>query len=142
VAQAILSHLHRQTRNRARFRSVSVRIKRVYDKPTRADGRRVLVDRVWPRGLTKEKAQIDDWLKEIAPSARLRKWFGHDPARWKEFKKRYAKELDDQREPLEQLAREARKRTVTLLFGAKDVEHNNAAALKEQIEKLRNARAT
>ncbi len=121
---------------------MSIRVKRVYDKPAKADGRRVLVDRVWPRGLTKEKAQIDDWLKEIAPSARLRKWFGHDPARWKEFKKRYAKELDDQREPLEQLAREARKRTVTLLFGAKDVEHNNAAALKEHIEKLRNARAT
>lgn len=117
------------------------RLKRVYDNPAKADGRRVLVDRIWPRGLTKEEAQIDEWLKEIAPSARLRKWFGHDPARWTEFKKRYAKELDDQPERVEQLAREARKRTVTLLFGAKDVEHNNAVALKEYIEKLRNARA-
>lgn len=116
------------------------RLKRVYDSPAKADGRRVLVDRVWPRGLTKSEAQIDDWLKEIAPSTRLRKWFGHDPARWTEFKKRYAAELNDKREQVEELAREARKRTVTLLFGAKDVEHNNAVALKQHIEKLRNAR--
>jgi uncharacterized protein YeaO (DUF488 family) len=97
----------------------------------------VLVDRVWPRGLTKKEAQIDDWLKEIAPSTRLRKWFGHDPARWNEFKKRYAAELNDQHEQVEKLAREARKRTVTLLFGAKDIEHNNAVALKEHIEETR-----
>jgi uncharacterized protein YeaO (DUF488 family) len=120
---------------------VGIRIKRVYDKPAKADGRRVLVDRVWPRGLTKEEAQIDDWLKEIAPSTRLRKWFGHDPERWPEFKKRYAKELKSQREQVDRLAQKARKRTVTLLFGAKDIEHNNAVALKEHIEKLRNARA-
>jgi uncharacterized protein YeaO (DUF488 family) len=126
---------------RARFRDVSIQVKRVYEKPAKADGRRVLVDRIWPRGLTKDKAQIDDWLKEIAPSTRLRKWFGHDPARWKEFKRRYAAELDDNREQVKQLAREARKRTVTLLFGAKDIEHNNAVALKEHIEKQRNARA-
>jgi uncharacterized protein YeaO (DUF488 family) len=112
------------------------RLKRVYDNPAKADGRRVLVDRVWPRGLTKEKAQIDEWLKEIAPSTRLRKWFGHDPARWEEFKKRYAAELKDQREQVEQLAQQARKRTVTLLFGAKDIEHNNAVALKEFLEKV------
>ena len=115
---------------------MSVQTKRVYDKPARADGRRVLVDRVWPRGLRKNEAQIDDWLKEIAPSTRLRKWFGHDPARWKEFKKRYAEELENHCEQMEQLAREARKRTTTLLFGAKDCEHNNAVALKEHIEKL------
>jgi uncharacterized protein YeaO (DUF488 family) len=125
----------------ARFRDVSIQVKRVYEKPAKADGRRVLVDRVWPRGLTKDKAQIDDWLKEIAPSTRLRKWFRHDPARWTEFKKRYAAELKDQREEVEQLVREARKRTITLLFGAKDIEHNNAVALREHIEKLRNARA-
>jgi uncharacterized protein YeaO (DUF488 family) len=113
---------------------VSVRLKRVYDKPAKAEGRRVLVDRVWPRGLTKKEEQIDDWLKEIAPSARLRKWFGHDPARWKEFKKRYAKELNDQPERVERLARETRKRTVTLLFGAKDPERNNAVALKEYLQ--------
>ncbi|HYY35908.1 MAG TPA: DUF488 domain-containing protein [Candidatus Binatia bacterium] len=113
---------------------MSIRVKRIYDEPSKADGRRVLIDRVWPRGLTKEEAQIDDWLKEIAPSARLRKWFGHDPARWEEFKKRYAKELTDQRDRVEQLARAATKRKVTLLFGAKDVDHNNAVALKEYIE--------
>jgi uncharacterized protein YeaO (DUF488 family) len=114
---------------------VSIRVKRVYDKPDKTDGQRVLVDRVWPRGLTKEEARIDQWLKEIAPTAALRKWFGHDPARWTEFKKRYAKELNDRPEKIEQLAREARKRTVTLLFGAQDIEHNNAVALKEYIEK-------
>jgi uncharacterized protein YeaO (DUF488 family) len=115
---------------------VSVQVKRVYEKPAKADGRRVLVDRIWPRGLTKKEAQIDDWLKEIAPSARLRKWFGHDPARWKDFKKRYAAELKNQREKVEQLAQSARKRTVTLLFGAKDLEHNNAVVLKEFLEKV------
>ncbi|HEU5247972.1 MAG TPA: DUF488 domain-containing protein [Candidatus Udaeobacter sp.] len=120
---------------------MGIQIKRVYDKPAKADGWRVLVDRLWPRGLTKKEAQIDNWLKDIAPSTALRKWFGHDPARWKEFKKRYAKELSNQGDRVEQLAREARKRTVTLLFGAKDIEHNNAVALKEHIEKLRNARA-
>jgi len=112
------------------------RFKRVYDNPAKADGWRVLVDRVWPRGLTKEKAQIDDWLKEIAPSASLRKWFGHDPGRWTEFKKRYAAELKTRREQVEQLAQQARKRTVTLLFGAKDIAHNNAVALKEFLQKI------
>jgi uncharacterized protein YeaO (DUF488 family) len=115
---------------------VSIRLKRVYDKPAKADGRRVLVDRIWPRGLTKQEARIDEWLTEIAPSTKLRKWFRHDPARWNEFKKRYAAELDDRREQMERLARESHKRTVTLLFGAKDIEHNNAVALKECIERL------
>jgi uncharacterized protein YeaO (DUF488 family) len=115
---------------------MAFRLKRVYDNPAKSDGRRVLVDRVWPRGLTKEETKIDDWLKEIAPSTRLRKWFGDDPARWTEFKKRYAAELKGQREQIEQLAQQARKRTVTLLFGAKDIKHNNAVALKEYIEKL------
>jgi uncharacterized protein YeaO (DUF488 family) len=114
---------------------VSIRLKRVYDKPTKADGRRVLVDRIWPRGLKKNEARIDQWLKEIAPSAKLRKRFRHDPDRWKEFKKRYAAELDDQRENVEQLARASEKCTVTLLFGAKDTKHNNAVALKEYIER-------
>lgn len=114
---------------------MGIRLKRVYEKPAKADGHRVLVDRLWPRGLTKQKARIDEWLKEIAPSAKLRKWFGHDPARWKEFKKRYAAELGAQRNQVEQLARESKKRTVTLLFGAKDTEHNNAVALKEYIER-------
>jgi uncharacterized protein YeaO (DUF488 family) len=116
--------------------SVAIRLKRVYDKPATADGRRLLVDRVWPRGLTKEEGQIDGWLKEVAPSTRLRKWFAHDPARWPEFKRRYTKELREQRERVKQLAQEARKRKVTLLFAAKDIEHNNAVALKEHIEKF------
>jgi len=115
---------------------VSGRVKRVYDEPTKSDGRRVLVDHLWPRGLKKNEAQIDEWLKEIAPSTRLRKWFGHDPARWKEFKKKYAAELDGQRDQVEKLAREASKRRITLLFSAKDTQHNNAVALKEYIEKL------
>ena len=114
---------------------MALRLKRVYDKPEKTDGRRVLVDRVWPRGLTKQEAQIDEWLKEIAPSTRLRKWFGHDPARWAEFKRRYAAELKDRSELVEQLAQIGRMGKVTLLFGAKDVQHNNAVALKEYIEK-------
>jgi len=115
---------------------VGIRLKRVYDKPAKSDGRRVLVDRIWPRGLGKEEARIDEWLNGIAPSTRLRKWFGHDPARWTEFKERYAVELHDQREQLERLAQEARKRTVTLLFSAKDIEHNNAVALKKYLQRL------
>ena len=115
---------------------MSGRVKRVYDEPTKSDGRRVLVDHLWPRGLKKNEAQIDEWLKEIAPSTRLRKWFGHDPARWKEFKKKYAAELDGQRDQVEKLAREASKRRITLLFSAKDTQHNNAVALKDYIEKL------
>jgi uncharacterized protein YeaO (DUF488 family) len=114
---------------------VSIRLKRVYEKPANADGRRVLVDRIWPRGLSKQEARIDEWLKEIAPSAKLRKWFGHDPDRWKEFKKRYAADLEDQRENVEQVARASKKRTVTLLFGAKDTRYNNAVALKKYIER-------
>jgi uncharacterized protein YeaO (DUF488 family) len=115
---------------------VSIRIKRVYDKPAKTDGRRVLVDRIWPRGLKKKEARIDEWLKEIAPSTRLRKWFGHDPALWKEFKKRYSTELDDQCKRVKEVAEAARKRRITLLFGAKDTEHNNAVALKEYIGKF------
>ena len=115
---------------------MGLRVKRVYDKPEKSDGHRVLVDRLWPRGLKKSEARIDEWLKDITPSTRLRKRFKHDPMKWKEFKKKYAAELDDRREQVEKLAREARKRTVTLLFSAKDTEHNNALALKEYIEQL------
>jgi len=115
---------------------VGVRVKRVYDQPAKADGYRVLVDRLWPRGLKKSEARIDEWLREIAPSTALRKWFKHDPDKWKEFKKKYSAELDDHREQVEKLAREARKRTITLLFSARDTEHNNAVALKEYIEQL------
>jgi uncharacterized protein YeaO (DUF488 family) len=115
---------------------VSVRFKRIYDKPAKSDGYRVLVDRLWPRGLKKSEAQIDDWVREVAPSTGLRKWFGHDRARWKEFKKRYWAELNDQRQQVEKLARYARRRSVTLLFSAKESEHNNAVALKEYLDQL------
>lgn len=108
-----------------------VRIKRVYDEPAAEDGKRILVDRLWPRGIAKDKARIDEWLKEIAPSDELRKWFGHDPARWDEFRERYRRELEAKGELLDQLRTLARKETVTLLFAAKDEEHNNAVALKE-----------
>ena len=96
----------------------------------------MLVDRLWPRGLKKSEARIDEWLREIAPSTKLRKWFKHDPNRWKEFKKKYSSELQDHREQVEKLAREARRRSVTLLFSAKDIEHNNAVALKEYLGQL------
>jgi uncharacterized protein YeaO (DUF488 family) len=115
---------------------VSVKVKRVYDEPAKSDGLRVLVDRLWPRGLKKKHARIDEWFKEVAPTTGLRKWFGHDPSRWEEFKKRYFRELDNRRERVEELARESKKRTVTLLFGAKDTEHNNAVAFKEYLQKL------
>ena len=116
---------------------MSIRLKRIYDKPTKADGRRFLVDRIWPRGLKKNEARIDEWLKEIAPTTPLRKWFAHDPGKWKEFKRRYSAELDKQREKIEELASDARKSTVTLLFAAKDTEYNNAVALKEYVDQFR-----
>src|SRR5215831_12742179 len=116
---------------------MSLRVKRVYEEAAKSDGYRILVDRLWPRGLTKSKARIDDWLKEIAPSTTLRKSFGHDPSRWQEFKKKYWAELNDHRDQLEKLARDARRRTVTLLFGARDTKYNNAVALKEYIERLK-----
>ena len=112
------------------------RIKRAYDPPAPVDGLRVLVDRLWPRGLSKEAARIDEWLKDIAPSAELRRWFGHDPARWAEFKARYREELKtpERSAALERL-REAgwRPGSVTLLFAARDVTHNHAAALLDQL---------
>jgi uncharacterized protein YeaO (DUF488 family) len=111
-----------------------VKIKRVYDPASRDDGRRILVDRLWPRGVRKEDAKIDEWLKEIAPSNELRKWFGHDPARWQEFRKKYAGELAGKSGLLEGLRGEARKGVITLLFAAKDAAHNNAVVLKQLIE--------
>jgi uncharacterized protein YeaO (DUF488 family) len=108
-----------------------VRIKRVYDEPATEDGIRILVDRLWPRGIAKDMARIDEWLKEIAPSDELRKWFGHDPARWEEFRERYRRELEAKAEILDGLRKLAGEGTVTLLFAAKDEEHNNALVLKE-----------
>ncbi|BBA71862.1 DUF488 domain-containing protein [Geobacter sulfurreducens] len=108
-----------------------VRVKRIYDEPATEDGTRVLVDRLWPRGIAKDKARIDEWLKEIAPSDELRQWFGHDPARWDEFRERYRRELDAKAEPLDELRKLAAGGTVTLLFAAKDEKHNNAVVLKD-----------
>ncbi len=108
----------------------NIRIKRAYEAPDAADGERILVDRLWPRGLTKEKARIDLWLKDIAPSTELRKWFAHDPARWAEFQSRYKAELKSNKEPLSHLRQEAAKGVVTLIYAAKDQEHNEAVILQ------------
>ncbi len=112
---------------------MAVRIKRIYDSYDKADGIRVLVDRLWPRGITKEKAFIDEWLKEVAPSDKLRKWFGHEPARWEEFRRRYRKELQlpEQQALIRRLRAMSRRNTVTILFAARDEEHNNARILDE-----------
>jgi len=109
-----------------------IRIARVYQTPGKGDGWRVLVDRLWPRGLKKEAARADEWMKEIAPSDGLRKWFGHQPQRWPEFQKRYRAELARKNELLEKLQQAEKKHgTVTLLFGAKDQEHNQAVVLRD-----------
>lgn len=109
------------------------RIKRVYDAPSGDDGSRVLVDRLWPRGLSKSRAAVDLWLREIAPSDALRKWFGHDPARWVEFRARYAKELADHSDEVARLRALLSKGPVTVLYGAKDEAHNNALALVDYL---------
>jgi uncharacterized protein YeaO (DUF488 family) len=109
------------------------KIKRVYEAPSKDDGTRILVDRLWPRGLTKEKAKVDLWLKEIAPSAELRKWFGHEPEKWAEFKKRYRRELDQNQETIALLREQMKKGPVTLVYGAKDEQHNDAVFLLEYL---------
>lgn len=105
------------------------KIKRVYETPAPEDGTRILVDRLWPRGLTKEKARIDLWLKEVAPSNELRKWFSHDPAKWPEFKSRYRAELKHNAHQFELLKQELAKGPATLLYGAKDQQYNQAQVL-------------
>jgi uncharacterized protein YeaO (DUF488 family) len=120
---------------------LDLRIKRVYDPASDGDGTRILVDRLWPRGLTKEMAQVDLWLKDLAPSASLRKWFGHDPAKWEEFKKRYREELSSNSEQVSSLMARAETATVTLVYGARDRDHNDAVVLKEYIESLLNGGA-
>ena len=105
------------------------RIKRVYELPNKHDGRRILVDRLWPRGLTKEKASIDLWLKDFAPSTELRKWFDHGPGRWEEFKERYLAELKGNSDQIQLLKQELDKGIVTLVYGAKDEDHNQACAI-------------
>ncbi|PTQ79255.1 uncharacterized protein YeaO (DUF488 family) [Nitrosospira multiformis] len=110
---------------------MNLKLKRVYEPFDKNDGTRILVDRLWPRGMTKAKAGVDIWLKELAPSAELRKWFGHDPDKWTDFKKRYRIELEENDEQLARLREEIKKGAVTLLYGAKDEEHNDAVALAE-----------
>ncbi len=110
---------------------MNLKLKRVYEPSDKNDGTRILIDRLWPRGMTKAKADVDIWLKELAPSAGLRKWFGHDPDKWAEFKKRYRAELEENDEQLARLREEIKKGPVTLLYGAKDEEHNDAVALVE-----------
>ena len=110
---------------------MKIKIKRVYAQPSAEDGKRILIDRLWPRGLTKEKARVDLWLKEIAPSTELRKWFAHDPDKWDEFKKRYLKELKANSQAVEVLKQELSKGKVTLVYGAKDEEHNDAVVIQD-----------
>ena len=110
---------------------MNVRIKRVYEKSDKEDGKRILVDRLWPRGLTKEKANIDLWLKDVAPSTALRKWFGHDPKKWKEFQKKYRQELRNNKEQIAILKEQAKNTVVTLVYAAEDEVHNQAIVLKE-----------
>lgn len=112
-----------------------VNLKRVYLKPSPDDGARVLVDRLWPRGISKAKAKLDAWLKEIAPSNELRKWFGHDPARWETFQRRYHAELDAQPDQVRAIEDLVRSGPITLLFAAKDTEHNNAVALRNYLQR-------
>jgi uncharacterized protein YeaO (DUF488 family) len=117
-----------------------VRLQRAYDEPTPGDGHRVLVDRVWPRGRTREHLRLDEWARDLGPSTQLRKWFGHDPARWTEFQVRYHAELADpaRSRTLDELAERARRARVTLVFGAHDAEHNQARVIADELERRLN----
>jgi uncharacterized protein YeaO (DUF488 family) len=107
-----------------------IKLKRVYESPSPKDGLRVLVERLWPRGLTKERAAVDLWLKDVAPSAELRKWFGHDPARWEQFQERYRQELRQKMDAVQLLRQKGKEGTVTLVYAARDEDHNGALVLK------------
>jgi uncharacterized protein YeaO (DUF488 family) len=117
-----------------------VRLQRAYDEPSADDGYRVLVDRLWPRGRTKEHLRLDEWARDLGPSTELRKWFGHDPARWPEFRARYHAELADagRARTLDELAERARRARVTLVFGAHDAEHNQARVIADELERRLN----
>lgn len=114
---------------------MAIRLKRAYDSPDPRDGFRVLVDRLWPRGLTKAKAKIDLWMKEIAPSPELRQWFAHDPDKWPEFQKRYRRELAGHQDLVAELRKRSQARTVTLVYSAKDERHNDAVVLQRYLER-------
>jgi uncharacterized protein YeaO (DUF488 family) len=112
-----------------------IQLRRVYEAPVSGEGKRFLVERLWPRGMKKDALALDGWLKDAAPSAALRRWFAHDPAKWAEFQRRYQAELDAKPEGWQPLLRAARRGRVTLLYSARDTEHNNALALKAYLEK-------
>jgi uncharacterized protein YeaO (DUF488 family) len=112
---------------------MDIKIKSAYENPDDGDGYRILVDRLWPRGVSKEKAKIDTWLKELAPSNELRRWYGHDPLKWPEFKSRYYKELEDRPESVRELLKHAQRGTVTLVYSSKERNLNNAVALGEYV---------
>lgn len=115
---------------------MSVKLKRVYEEPLESDGTRILVDRLWPRGLTKEKAKVDFWLKEIAPSTELRKWFNHEPIKWPEFKKRYKAEIINNTDALSVLKKHLSNGKATIVYGAKDEEHNDAVVIKDYLDNM------
>ena len=117
-----------------------IKLKRIYEQPTPQDGLRVLVERLWPRGISKDQAQINLWLKEAAPSTSLRKWFSHDSEKWKEFKVRYFVELSQNKSLLEEILNRAKKEQVTFVFASKEERYNNAVALKEFIERQQSKR--
>lgn len=108
-----------------------LKLKRAYDPATKADGTRILVERLWPRGLSREQVHVDAWLKEVGPSTELRKWFGHDPEKWPQFRTRYFRELDARPEAWQPILSQARRGTVTLIYSSHDAVHNNAVALQE-----------
>lgn len=114
---------------------MDVRLKRAYEPARASDGYRVLIDRLWPRGVSREEARLGEWTRELAPTGELRRWFGHDPARFEEFRRRYAEELALQESKLNELRRRARDGTVTLVYGARDTEHNDAVVLAEILQK-------
>lgn len=116
-----------------------IKIKRAYDPNDKDDGTRILVDRLWPRGVSKERAKIDRWAKDLSPSTELRKWFAHDPEKWPEFQERYRRELREHEDTLRDIAASSRKRTVTLIYGARDNEHNEAVVLRDVIQELAQA---
>jgi uncharacterized protein YeaO (DUF488 family) len=112
-----------------------IQLKRAYDRPASTDGTRFLVERLWPRGVKKTALHVDAWLKGVAPSTTLRRWFGHDPVKWSEFRRRYAHELDASADALEPIREASRRGTVTLVYSSHDTEHNNAVALKDYLER-------
>lgn len=130
----------RRERRTSPAKGTRIKVKRAYEAPARSDGCRVLVDRIWPRGRAKEDLRLDDWAKDLAPSDKLRQWFGHEPERWDLFKARYFRELERHPEAVQCLLDECARNTLTLVFGAKDVDHNNAVALKEFLERVQGDR--